>query len=373
MVCPAHMQLPTQQRPLLPLITHIHCNLSWQQPHRHRTAASCRSRAQGRPRLRDRTCAVAEAVASEQPAASVSSADTLTDGQIGVPVTANWELDFSSRPVYDERGKKRWELLVCSPDGSWKFAQYFPNNKINSGQLKATLGELLAQPGAKKPDRVRFFRNQMQTIISRALSELEIKPVPSRRCFHLLGWLQARQQEVYAKDPTYKASSVVPFALDPSPPEDLPDALKGEQWSFVQLPLGTLQEELELVDQKSIFGANISLDSIGLGDLSEETLVPGVAVYSRRAQPMAAWTAGFEVANLFPDTERACLIMEVAVNRRFKYGAYRRSADSTAEAKSWQEAKEASRGLHFLVVQSDPDAEESKGLWLLLEKELPSI
>ena len=31
------------------------------------------------------------------------------------------------------------------------------------------------------------------------------------------------------------------------------------------------------------------------------------------------------------------------------------------------------RGLHFLVVQRDPDSEDSKGLWLLLEKELPSI
>ena len=54
-------------------------------------------------------------------------------------------------------------------------------------QLKASLSEILAQPGARKPDRVKFFRNQMQTIISRALTELEIKPVPSRRCFSLLG------------------------------------------------------------------------------------------------------------------------------------------------------------------------------------------
>ena len=54
-------------------------------------------------------------------------------------------------------------------------------------QLKLALAEILEEPGAVKPERCRFFRGQMQTIISRALTELEIKPVPSRRCFALMG------------------------------------------------------------------------------------------------------------------------------------------------------------------------------------------
>ena len=54
-------------------------------------------------------------------------------------------------------------------------------------QLKSALAELLEAEGAVKPKRVRFFRGQMQTIISRALGELDIKPVPSRRCFALIG------------------------------------------------------------------------------------------------------------------------------------------------------------------------------------------
>ncbi len=45
---------------------------------------------------------------------------------------------------------------------------------------------MLAQPGARKPSSARFFRGQMQTIISRALSDLGIAPVPSRRCFTLM-------------------------------------------------------------------------------------------------------------------------------------------------------------------------------------------
>ena len=62
-------------------------------------------------------------------------------------------------------------------------------NHVAGLQLKAALTALLEQEGASKPERCRFFRGQMQTIISTALSELNIKPVPSRRCFSLYGVL----------------------------------------------------------------------------------------------------------------------------------------------------------------------------------------
>ena len=56
-------------------------------------------------------------------------------------------------------------------------------------QLKNAISELIGQPGAQKPERIKFFRGQMQTIISRAVTDLQIKPVPSRRCFTLLSEL----------------------------------------------------------------------------------------------------------------------------------------------------------------------------------------
>jgi len=36
------------------------------------------------------------------------------------------------------------------------------------------------------PTKGRFFRGAMSTIISRALNDLEIKPLPSRRCFSIM-------------------------------------------------------------------------------------------------------------------------------------------------------------------------------------------
>ena len=55
--------------------------------------------------------------------------------QKGVPTSSVWELDFCSRPIIDERGKKVWELLICDPDGSFEYSQFFPNNKINSTEV----------------------------------------------------------------------------------------------------------------------------------------------------------------------------------------------------------------------------------------------
>lgn len=54
-------------------------------------------------------------------------------------------------------------------------------------QLKKTIEKLMAMPGAVKPEKARFFRSQMQTIITKALTDVGIKAVPSRRCFTVMG------------------------------------------------------------------------------------------------------------------------------------------------------------------------------------------
>lgn len=64
-------------------------------------------------------------------------------------------------------------------------------------QLASSIQRVVSQEGAEPPRLAKFFRGQMATIISRALNELDINPVPSRRCFTLLGgWkvLQTKQQ-----------------------------------------------------------------------------------------------------------------------------------------------------------------------------------
>ena len=73
--------------------------------------------------------------ASEETASTAPGAEEEVSGAAAPPTSETWEMDFSSRPVLDDRGKKKWELLVCNPTGAWKYACYFPNNKINSTQV----------------------------------------------------------------------------------------------------------------------------------------------------------------------------------------------------------------------------------------------
>lgn len=71
----------------------------------------------------------------------------------------------------------------------------------------------------------------------------------------------------------------------------------------------------------------------------QDTLVPGVAVYSRRAGPLAAWTAGLELCGVVADTERAGLVLQAGVSQQWRYGRYGRSEETSAEAEAWQAAK----------------------------------
>lgn len=314
----------------------------------------------------------AEASAAQEDAAAAEGAAAAAAAK-AVPKSDTWELDFCSRPIIDERGKKLWELIICDPSRDFEFAQYFPNNKINSTQLKNTLQQLLAQDGAVKPEKCRFFRGQMQTIITTALMELEIQPLPSRRCFSLTGWLQERVDGVYRNHPGYSEKAGTLFTLDLDVPQELPDALRGESWCFVQLPLGDLLKELDTVFATGeAFGATFDLATIGEGTMPMDTLIPGLCVFSRRALPLAAWTNGLELAGVKADTDRACLILETGVNQRWRYGSYRRSPEATAEAAAWEEIKTSVGGLHFLVIQEGEESDIA-GMWLMADREPPSI
>jgi hypothetical protein len=313
-------------------------------------------------------CAAEPAAAAEPPAAAAAP------GPKGTPGAAAWELDFCSRPILDERGKKVWELLICDADRSFEYSAYFPNNRINSAELRRALEAVLALPGARRPERVRFFRSQMQTIISRALAEMDLVPVPSRRCYALQGWLAERVESVYKQHPGYSDSAATLFTLDLGPPDDLPDRLRGEAWAFVQLPLGALRRELAAVAAGRAFGADLDLAALdALPPGGDEALVPGVTVYSRRAAPLAAWTNGLELAAVGADASRAALVLETGVNARWRYGAWRRSPEAAAEAEAWEAAKAAAGGLHFLAVMEAEDAEDCAGLWLLLDRPPPDV
>jgi hypothetical protein len=89
------------------------------------------------------------------------------------------------------------------------------------------------------------------------------------------------------------------------------------------------------------------------------------------ALPLAGWMSGLDMAFLKFDTsigER--LILETGVNESWIL-ANIKNAQTLAEAKGFEDAKQKANGVHFIGVQSDPQAESFAGLWLLQEVNLP--
>ncbi|KAJ4833343.1 Protein TAB2 chloroplastic [Turnera subulata] len=309
-----------------------------------------------------------EVEVEDDPTAELSYLDPDTDPESIV----EWEMDFCSRPILDARRKKLWELVVCDDSLSLQFTKYFPNNVINSVTLKDALVSITEELGVPLPKQIRFFRSQMQTIITRACRELGIKPVPSKRCLSLLLWLEERYETVYTRHPGFQKGAAPLLTLDNPFAMELPENLYGEKWAFVQLPFSAVREEISSLRTRFVFGASLDLDLLGI-EVGDKALIPGLAVASSRAKPLAAWMDGLEVCAIEADTSRAALILSVGITTRYTYATYKKTPVTTAEAEAWEAAKKACGGLHFLAIQDDLDSDDCVGFWLLLDLPPPSV
>ena len=305
--------------------------------------------------------AIPETAADATPSSASPTPQGTPAGPPGeiVDLPIDWQIDFCSRPMKDERGKKMWELLICDESRSFQHAEFFPNNRINSVELSKAIQRVLNEQGAR-PKRFKFFRSQMQTIITRACNDVGVPPLPSRRCQTLTRWLDQRAEEVYKKHPGYDGSSSPMMGFETSAPKPLPDALRGESWAFVALPLIGVKEEAMQVSANRVFGDLLDIDEA----LPDDTLVPGIAVYTRRAAALAGWTKGLELGGISVDLDMGTLILDTGVADSWQYARFRQTKELTLEAKEWEDVK-AAGGLHFLAIQTDEEAESTDGFWIL--------
>lgn len=283
-----------------------------------------------------------------------------------------WELDFYSRPIVDDQGKKVWEVLVCeSPldtrtkvDSLFHYSQYCPSSQVNSVWLGTALKEAISQ-AKEAPIRIRFFRRQMSNMIIKAGKDLGIPVQPSRRTLVLNQWLQQRMEFVYPKEPGYQEVVANPSVRLENPvPQRLPDALEGQEWGFVTL---NAVEFTEMHEWEIGFGEAFPLE---IAQVSPETAIPGIIIFSPRALPLAGWLSGLELAWVRLDsTEKAKLLLETGAIESWIL-ANIRNPQILTEAEKFEKAKQKAHGVHFLAVQSAPQAESFAGFWLLQEVNL---
>lgn len=283
-----------------------------------------------------------------------------------------WELDFYSRPILDENQKKVWEVLICeSPsdvstktDSLFRYAQYCPSTQVNSLWLRTAIQEAITKSG-EAPVKIRFFRRQMNNMITKACVEADIPGQPSRRILVLHKWLEQRMEEVYPLEVGYQGGTNPSVRLDAPVPQRLPDALEGEQWGFVTL---SGNDFTDMPEWDIAFGEAFPIDLAGL---SQETPIPGILLFSSRALPLAAWMSGLELAYLKFDTSQfPRLLLETGATESWILANIGNSK-MQQEASLFEQAKQKANGVHFIGVQSSPESESFTGFWLLQEVVLP--
>ena len=284
-----------------------------------------------------------------------------------------WELDFYSRPILDENNKKLWEVLICespndierSPDSLFKYAQYCSSSSVNSLWLKEAIEQAIAK-ASTSPRKIRFFRRQMNNMIVKACEDIGITPLPSRRTYALNQWLEERINNFYPHEEGYdlKTAQTPSVKYPPLNPIPLPDAVKGDRgdkWTLVSLPASAFDEmkEWDVAFEDSF--------SLSLVNISPETIIPGLIVYSPRATPLAAWMSGLEMGYLMLEKSvRSQLRLETGLSDSWTL-VNLTNKEMVEEAEKFETAKAKANGVHFLAVQTDPDSESFAGFWLLKE------
>jgi hypothetical protein len=285
-------------------------------------------------------------------------------------MSAIWELDFYSRPLVDEQGKKVWEMVVCEsptdttqmPAELFRYSEYCPSTTVNSLWLAEAIDRAVAKAG-NPPLKIRFFRRQMSNMITKACKDIGIPIFASRRTIVLQQWLDERMAEVYPHESNYQAPENVPSVqMLSDPPQPLPDALTGEKWAFVNLAA----EQLEQMSEWSIgFGEAFPPSIVGV---TGEMEIPGLLVFSTRANPLAAWMSSLEVNTIrYQPAPTGNLLLESGASDSWIL-APRLSSDQQMEAARFEQRKQQAQGLHFIAVQTNPESEEFAGFWLLYDR-----
>lgn len=275
-----------------------------------------------------------------------------------------WELDFYSRPVVGVDGKKLWELIITDADGGFQHVEAIPNAMVNSRELRKRVQSVIDESVAK-PRVIRFFRVQMFNMIQIALSEIDVQVSPSRRTYALYQVIKEREESVYRNLPGFQESMSRQAGnfqgIDLVVAQRLPDALRCESFAFGAFPLGQLQEFFESANPKDYFGGPCPVQD----EISMDSMVPGLIIFSKRAYPLAAWMDGVEVAFIKALLEKQEVLLECGLNTSYKFVQI--TNDLKDDARSFETRKADASGLHFLAVQSSADADEVDGMWLLCE------
>ncbi len=284
---------------------------------------------------------------------------------------SDWELDFYSRPIIEENGKKRWELIIVSTtnfktEGVFHWNKICPSNEVNSIWLTKSLNEAFIEAESKgwaKPNKIRFWRSSMKSIIKKSLEKLNIEALVSRRTYELFDRIEFLEREVYPKEKGYVRGVLAPTfsaGMD-NTPKPLPEAVRGDALTISEISIGELRSSENWPIE---FGDVFPIQSF----LKNENSVPGLRLFSKnRSLALAAWFSSLEPVKL--QVEQNQLILEASEDNKWLVTDLPEK-DSKKLKDMFDKAKQNSYGYQFIAIQATPYVEEFAGFWLLRDIEL---
>ncbi len=289
----------------------------------------------------------------------------MTSSNMTISKKGDWELDFYSRPILEADGKKRWELLITTSQelsGSkpFRWSKNCPAAEVNSIWLAEALKEALEDANSEGwavPQKLRCWRSSMKTMVKRAAETLDLEVIASRRTYSLLEWLAEREKEVYPKEEGYLSGPLAPPAKQMlAEPIPLPEAIRGDAWSFASIPIGMLKEAEEWPME---FNGLLPIKPTE----NEQIPIPGLRLFSKqRALALAGWLGGLEPVKLV--IEGTKLILEAGQEDRWLVTDLTSKLAQSAH-KELLFSRENAHGLQFISVQATPNEERFTGFWML--------
>lgn len=273
-----------------------------------------------------------------------------------------WQVDFDRRPLKNTEDYPLWELTVYDPQTQMACHRLCPEPNASPDWLLGELKELFTLMGPP-PTQFQVFRPRSLTFMEDVGKTLNIAVEATRQTTGLKRVLQVRTQ-AYAQLPEYTGQSYDPLAIEPLPPQPMPEHLWGDQWQFVTLAASELESVL-LQRPIPLRTVPEMLLPSQLG-LAADTRIPGVLINGgRRSMQLAQWLQQQQPASMqVMRAELSGLIMAAGLNERYVLVTYD-DADIVSAAQGFEQGKQGSQGLHFLLVQPDDSGVTYTGMWLL--------
>ena len=286
---------------------------------------------------------------------------------------SDWELDFYSRPIIEQNGKKRWELIITSSK-NFKTEDIFlwnkvcPANEVNSIWLTKALNEALYDAKIKgwaKPSKIRFWRASMKSIIKKSIENIGIEALVSRRTYELFDRIKFLEQEVYPLENGYVRGVLAPTFISEiaNEPKPLPEAVRGDAFTISEISIDELKSAQNWpIEFGDIFPIKKSIEN--------ENLIPGLRLFSKdRSLALAAWFSSLEPVKL--QIEKNQLILEASEDKKWLVTDLSEKIAQELNKKFTQN-KNDSFGYQFISIQSTPLIEKFAGFWILRDIELIS-